>query len=94
LLLLKNSVGKARHVTTDGKEFHVPYGLGDGSPDLVGMLAPRGTWLCLEVKVPGEDPDPHQAKVHEIWRRFGALVFTVHDVQEARAALATARGLR
>jgi hypothetical protein len=95
LLLFKNSVGKARYVTkTDGKEFHVPYGLGEGSPDLVGVLAPRGVWLCLEVKVPGEDAEPHQAKVHDVWRRFGALVFVVHSADEARTALTTARGLR
>lgn len=39
LLLLKNSVGKARFVNESaGSEYFVPYGLGDGSPDLVGLL--------------------------------------------------------
>ena len=38
LLLVKNSNGKARYVTENGDEFFVPYGLGKGSPDLVGML--------------------------------------------------------
>lgn len=39
LLLLRNSVGGARFFNeTDGKEFFVPYGLGKGSPDIVGIL--------------------------------------------------------
>lgn len=91
LLLLKNSVGLARHVSKDGKQFHVPYGLGKGSPDLVGMLC--GRWFCIEVKVPGEDAEPEQAKCHEAWARFGAFIRVAHSVDEARAALAEAREL-
>jgi hypothetical protein len=125
LLLLRNSVGEARYVDEQtGKEWHVPYGLGVGSPDLVGLLRVElrhrnegdpvvvrsidgvddavfaltrpvspAIWLCLEVKVPGEEADDHQAKVHDIWRRFGAVVEVVHSVAEARAALERARRL-
>lgn len=92
LLLLRNSVGLARYVDeSDGKEFFVPYGLGNGSPDLVGILAPAGRWVCLEVKQPGEKPDPHQRACHAVWRRFGAFVATVTSVDEVRAALGRAR---
>ncbi len=93
LLLIKNSVGAARFVDDDGKEFHVPYGLGTGSPDLVGLLrvGARATWFCLEVKAPGGRVDPAQAKCHDIWRRFGAFVEVVRSVDDARAALAAAR---
>lgn len=39
LLLFKNSVGKATYTNEkDGKTYFVPYGLGEGSPDLVGLL--------------------------------------------------------
>src|SRR5262249_18565243 len=38
LLLMKNSCGVASYVTDEGKTFKVPYGLGNGSPDLVGIL--------------------------------------------------------
>lgn len=38
LLLLRNSVGEAKYYGNDGKMFVVPYGLGDGSPDIVGLL--------------------------------------------------------
>jgi hypothetical protein len=91
LLLFKNSVGLARYVTDDGKEFRVPYGLGIGSPDLVGILAPFGRWLCLEIKVPGEVAEPHQEKSHAVWRKFGAFIRTVSSPAEARAALDEAR---
>lgn len=99
LLLLRNSVGAARFVKEeDGSEFFVPYGLGVGSPDLVGLLRLElggvrvAIWFCLEVKPPEvKGADPHQEKCHDIWRRFGAFIETVHSVDEARAALERAR---
>lgn len=97
LLLLRNSIGEAVYVDeTNGKEWHVPYGLGVASPDLVAILRftlsrALGVWLCLEVKQPGKDATEEQEKCHRIWRRFGALVYVVHSVAEARAALADAR---
>lgn len=94
LLLLKNSVGRANYVSDAGKPYTVPYGLGVGSPDLVGLLmTPAGfaAWFCIEVKRPGEQPTPAQLKCHAIWRRFGARVAVCTSVEEARAALADAR---
>jgi hypothetical protein len=35
-------------------------GLGNGSADLVGLLAPTGRMVALEVKVPGEVPTAEQ----------------------------------
>ncbi len=95
LLLLRNSVGEAAFFNRDGKRYQVPYGLGVGSPDLVGLLLGGGScavWFCLEVKRPDEDLTKDQVKCHEVWRRFGALVFVVRSVDEACAALQTARG--
>lgn len=94
LLLLVNSVGRAKYDSPDGKPYTVPYGLGVGSPDLVGLLS--GTdgiarWFAIEVKRPGEEPRPEQVKCHEVWRRRGALVYTAHSPEEARAALENAR---
>jgi len=94
LLLLRNSCGLAKYIhEATGKMWHVPYGLGDGSPDLVGILRWKaiGVWFCLEVKCPGEKATAEQEKAHRIWRSFGALVFVVSSVEEARAALETAR---
>lgn len=92
LILLKNSVGQARHVSErTGDIFFVPYGLGTSSPDLVGILGPWGRWFCLEVKRPGEEATPEQAHLHEVWRRWGAFVEVVTSASEARAALERAR---
>lgn len=93
-LLLRNSVGHAKYFDEKtAKEWHVPYGLGVGSPDLIGILRVHGlgVWVCLEVKCPGEEPEPPQEKCHAIWRRFGALVYVVRSVAEARDALEDAR---
>lgn len=92
LLLLRNSTGLAKYTDErTGKTFHVRTGLGVGSPDLVGILAPSGRWVCLEVKAAEGDVQPEQRKCHAIWRGFGAFVAVVRSVEEARAALAEAR---
>jgi hypothetical protein len=99
LLLLRNSVGKATYVDDDAHEYHVPYGLGVGSPDLVGLLrlsigkTTVAIWFCLELKTPEGKLDPEQEKCHAIWRRFGAFVETVRSVADARCALERARHL-
>jgi hypothetical protein len=91
LILLRNSVGEARYVSMTGRDYTVPYGLGVGSPDLVGVLAPQGRWFCLEVKRPGERATAEQARIHTLWRSFGAFVAVVCSVDDARAALSRAR---
>jgi hypothetical protein len=98
LLLLRNSVGEAVHYDRNsGREWHVPYGLGKGSPDLVGLLLVPSTatsfsvWFCLEVKADTGELSEEQETCHAIWRRFGALIFVVRSVDEARASLADAR---
>ncbi len=93
LLLLRNNVGVSIHFREDGSEYRIPYGLGKGSPDLVGLLFRAGSalWFCLEVKAPGEDATDEQKKCHTIWRRFGAFISVVESVEQARAALHRAR---
>ncbi len=92
LLLMRNNVGQAEHVNErTGAVYRMPYGLGVGSPDLVGILAPRGRWFCLELKRPGEGPTKDQRSCHEVWKRFGAFVAVASSVAEARAALDQAR---
>jgi hypothetical protein len=99
LLLMKNSVGVAKYFDDRGKEFVVPYGLGIGSPDLVGVLrvvvagVVVGVWLCLEVKPAEGDLEPDQVRCHAAWRQFGAIVETVRSPKEARDALNRARAM-
>lgn len=87
MLLMRNAlysgpVGPGRWVNA---------GLGEGTPDLVGILAPAGRVVGLEVKQPGEQPDPIQRHVHDVWRRAGAFVAVVRSVDDAVSALARAR---
>lgn len=95
LVLLRNSVGRAKFFNEEtGSTYTVPFGLGIGSPDLVGILRTPlglGVWFCIELKVPGEHPTEEQRKCHAIWRRFGALVYVATSVDEARRALDDAR---
>lgn len=87
--LFRNNVGEALF----GKA-RVAYGLGTGTPDLVGMLSVWGVaiWVAFEVKAPGEEPSLEQRRVHAAWRARGVFVFVVHSVDEAVAMLEYARG--
>lgn len=100
LLLLRNTVGQVKYYDGDGNERRVTYGLGVGSPDLVGILTvpPRagglggvGVWFCLEIKAEEGDPSETQAETIPVWIRFGALVYVVKSAREARSALEHAR---
>lgn len=50
---------------------------GKGTPDIV---TPFG-WL--EIKLPGEQPNPDQLLWHEKWRKLGARIAVVRSVSEA-----------
>lgn len=89
LILMKNSVGVARYTSPQGREYTVPYGLGVGSPDLVGIL--DGRWFCLEVKAPGGRLTSGQSRIGDLWREYGAIVEVVRTAEEARNALERAR---
>jgi len=96
LLLIRNNVGQAEYVDrTTGRSQPVKYGLGVGSPDLIGFLRVPGRDLAAviawEVKRPGEHPTAVQRACHEAWQRMGVRVAVVRSVDDARAALAEAR---
>ncbi len=67
----------------------IAFGLGVGSPDLVGSL--EGRALGLELKAPGGHLSPEQERWHAAARRRGVAVFTVRSVEEARMAIERAR---
>ncbi len=91
LILMRSANGVARNVDENGHERFTRMGLPNGAPDLIGILAPSGRLLGLECKRPGEHATAEQARVHALWRRFGAHVTVVHSAAEARAALSHAR---
>lgn len=62
-----------------------------GTPDIVGYLDGGGRMLAIEVKVPGEEPKPHQAAWMDRARRAGVVVACAHSVAEAVAVVDAAR---
>jgi hypothetical protein len=92
LLLMRNTVGMVRYFDErTGEARYVTYGLGEGSPDLVAILAPWGRVLGFEVKADDGRVSGAQMKCHDIWHRFGALIFVVRSRSEARNAVNEAR---
>ena len=77
------------------------FGLGVGSPDIVGGVSCRpvdvtptvARLFWLEVKWPGIAPDPHQRQWMALHRARvpGVFVATVHSVEEAVAAVERCR---
>lgn len=67
----------------------IEYGLGTGSPDMVGCAA--GHAFGLELKAPGKSAAPEQRQWHDAAARKGFPVTVVRTVAEAGAAIAAAR---
>lgn len=87
LELMVNVVG----LFDDGRGTKRRVGLGIGTPDLVGILAPLGRWFALEIKSSDGKLRPEQVVAIDRWRRRGAFVAVVRSPDEARAALDRAR---
>ena len=81
-LLWRNNAGVATYGAA-----RVRYGLGLGSPDLVGVLVGSGRGFALEVKTGSGRLSPEQRAWHRAWSRAGAYVACVHSADEALAAL-------
>jgi hypothetical protein len=82
LVLWRNSVWSQRRA--------VP-GLGVGSSDLIGCLAPHGRMVALEVKTDRGRASQEQILFLELVRSMGGFACVVRSADEARAALERAR---
>lgn len=91
LTLWRNNVGVAEMWSSAGKAQRVRYGLCTGSSDLIGLLAPSGRFVALEVKKPGEQPTDEQSKFMAHVRQMGGFAAVVRSADEARAAVQRAR---
>lgn len=92
LVLMRNQVGRGERFDTRTHDVrHETYGLGVGSPDIVGILGPTGRWFCLELKATKGRMTMEQAQWHSMARSMGAFVAVARSVDEARAALERAR---
>lgn len=86
LTLWRNNVGLAQH-----GEHAVRYGLIEGSADLIGVLAPTGRFVALEVKRPKGRTTEAQELFLALVRRRGGFAAVVRSVEDAVAAVARAR---
>ena len=92
LVLMRNQVGRGERFDARTHDVrHETYGLGMGSPDIVGILWPSGRWFCLELKASTGRVSDGQERWHRMARTMGAFVAVVRSVGEARSALERAR---
>jgi hypothetical protein len=91
LVLWRNSTGMAEHLDQHGRTYRQRYGLAVGSADLVGILAPHGRMVALEVKTARGRTTPEQDQWLALVRSRGGFAAVVRSVEEARAALERAR---
>jgi hypothetical protein len=92
LVLWRNSVGYTEEFSDKTCEKRgIRYGLGEGSADLIGVLAPSGRLFCLEVKTPKGRTTKAQDQWGQLVRQMGAFCAVVRSPEEAKAALDRAR---
>lgn len=66
---------------------NVTYGLGVGSPDLVGVLIPSGVAFCIEVKTPKGRASKEQIAWWRAWGKRGVRGGFANSVAQAMALL-------
>ena len=88
LVLWRNNVGVAPPTP---RTRPVRYGLCTGSADLIGILAPTGRFVALEVKTATGRPSPEQIMFLALIRARGGFACVVRSIDEARDAIDRAR---
>jgi hypothetical protein len=84
-----NVVGKLIAMDGRGRRRAIE-GLPVGHADIAGVLAPIGRAVYVETKVPGRRLTSEQAAWQEAMKQCGALVLTVHSLEELRQGLRAA----
>lgn len=87
--LALNATGRVRLLRNSCGYDHdkrVRYGLGEGSPDLIGVLR-NGRVFCLEVKKPGGRMSPQQVAWWRFAQQWGVQGGVATSVPEALALL-------
>lgn len=87
LTLWRNNTGALK----DANGRAVRFGLAVGSSDLIGILAPAGRLVALEVKTATGRTSPEQDLFLALVRRRGGFAAVVRSADDAVAALARAR---
>lgn len=80
-LIWRNNVGEGH--TLDGR--YITFGLGNGSPDLVGIY--KGQFIGIEVKGKRGVVSDDQRSWHAIATQHGARIVTARSIEEALECL-------
>lgn len=83
VLLWRNNTGQLK----DQRGRWVSFGLGLGSPDLVGIFKDTGQLIGVEVKTAAGRMSPEQKAWHQAAASAGAIVGCARSVAEAMALL-------
>lgn len=78
----RNNTGATRATDTRGKARFIRYG-SPGSADILGVT-PRGQFLAVELKRPGNKPTELQAEWLERVRKSGGLAIVATSLDELR----------
>ena len=87
LVLWRNSTGTAEYYDRSGRPHRVPYGLVPGASDLIGILAPSGRLVALEVKTARGRVSKDQKMFLNLVRRMGGIGAVVRSVDDAIDAI-------
>jgi hypothetical protein len=92
LVLWRNTVGHATEYDERGRARHIAYGLGPGSPDVVGVLTVEGlaVWVAVECKGPKGRLSPEQAQWLAAAARRGIACGVARSADDAAAIIAAA----
>lgn len=74
-------------VLKDARGIPVRFGLAVGSADLVGIVAPSGRFLAVEVKMPNGRLTPEQEAWLATVRRFGGIAEVARSIEDAEKIL-------
>lgn len=89
--IYRNNVG----TLLDSRGIPVSFGLAVGSADLIGLVAPWGRFLSIEVKRPKHKTSKVRQEAQAAWRsiiaRFGGVATQAETVDDAMAAVELAR---
>ncbi len=83
----RNNVGMLK----DARGIPVRYGLGVGSPDLVGLVLGSAQFLAVEIKTPTGRLSAEQDAWLSTIRRMGGIGLVMRSVEDAEKLVATLR---
>lgn len=77
---------KGEATATTARRF-IKFASVDGLSDIIGLLPPKGRFLAIEVKRPGQRPTDKQAEFIDEVNRNGGLAFVATSVKDVEESL-------